>query len=91
MSRAWSEAGSAVVERLASVGGWWAKQQKVPLVNGQLRTASGSELRRGVVIPPTEAGWKRFLKEAKDTELSWTDLSGCAGWWWGRRMPRGAS
>jgi len=91
VSRAWSEAGSAVVEKLASVGGWWAKQQKVPLVNGRLRIASGSELRGGVVIPPTEAGWKRFLVEAKDTELSWTDLSGCAGWWWGRRMPRGAS
>ncbi len=91
VSRAWSEAGDAVVDKLASVGGWWAKQQKVPLVNGRLRIAGGAELRSGVVIPPTEAGWKRFLTEADGGELSWTDLAGCAGWWWGRRMSRGAA
>ncbi len=91
VSRAWTEAGAAVVDKLAAVGGWWAKQQKIPLVNGRLQIAGGGDLRGGVVIPPTEAGWKRFLTEARDTEISWSDLAGCAGWWWGRRMPRGAA
>lgn len=76
-----------VVERLASVGGWWAKQQKVPRFDGGLRVEGGEVLRAGGVIPPTDAGWQRFL--ATPSELPRADLVACAAWWWGRQLPRG--
>ena len=90
VSRTWPKVADAVVEALAGVGGWYARRQQVPMVNGKLRVGKGAQLKSGVVLPPSDAGWTRFLTEAQSTELSWSDLDRCAGWWWGRRMPRGA-
>lgn len=46
------------------------------------------------LIPPTEAGWSRFLALARQQggqkPLSWTDFDAAARFWWqDRRFPRG--
>jgi superfamily II DNA or RNA helicase len=89
--RAWKDVGGVVIERLASVSGWYAKQQKVPVVNGKLRVTGGSELSTGVVLSPTDAGWARFVKEGAESDLSWSERNACALWWWGRKLARGGA
>jgi superfamily II DNA or RNA helicase/SAM-dependent methyltransferase len=91
VQRAWKEVGGVVIERLASVSGWYAKQQKVPVVNGKLRVTGGSELSTGVVLSPTDTGWARFVKEGAESDLSWSERNACALWWWGRKLPRGGA
>jgi superfamily II DNA or RNA helicase len=91
VSEAWKAVGGVVIQRLASVSGWYAKQHKVPVVNGKLRVTGGAELREGVVIPPTDAGWARFVREGAESDLTWSERAACALWWWGRRLPRGGA
>ncbi|MCA9572330.1 MAG: hypothetical protein KC656_31035, partial [Myxococcales bacterium] len=91
VARAWAEVGEVVIARLASVSGWYARQQKVPVVNGKLRVTGGAELNTGVVISPTDAGWARFVREGAESELSWSERNACALWWWGRTLPRGGA
>lgn len=89
IDRWWPRVAHRVVEKLASSGGWYARQQRVPvLVAGSLRVAGGDALRRGEVLPPTEAGWRRFLELAPGSDLKWTELAEAGEYWWDNKLPR---
>ena len=85
----WERHGPEIVDRLASVSGWYAEQQRIPLVVGEtLQIAGGAELRQGKVLPPTLAGWQRFLALAPSSEITFTALAQAGTYWWARRIPR---
>ena len=44
---------------------------------------------RPAMLPPTDAGYARFLELAPASGLKWSKLNECALWWWARRIPRG--
>jgi len=62
----------------------------VPVVEGGKLKVVGSSLRlrqsTGELVPPTEAGWLRFL--ALRGEIERAELRGVAREWWGRSVPR---
>ncbi len=85
----WPRVAHQVVEKLAGSAGWYARQQKVPvLVAGALRVAGGDALRRGEVLPPTELGWRRFLELAPSSGLKWSELAEAGEYWWNNKLPR---
>ena len=89
VSRWWPRFAHRIVEKLASSGGWYARQQKVPVVaGGVLQVAGGDGLRRGEVLPPSEAGWRRFLELAPGSDLKWSELAETGEYWWDRKVPR---
>ena len=89
IARWWPRFAHRIVERLASAGGWYARQQKVPvLVAGELKVAGGEALRRGEVMPPTQAGWRRFVELAPGSGLKWSELAEAGEYWWDRKLPR---
>ena len=89
VDRWWPRVAHRIVEKLAGSAGWYARQQKVPvLVGGSLKVAGGDALRRGEVLPPTEAGWRRFLELAPGSDLKWTELAEAGEYWWTNKLPR---
>ncbi len=89
VGRWWPRFAHRIVEKLASSGGWYARQQKVPVqVAGELRIGGGDTLRRGEVLPPTEAGWRRLLEIAPSSGLKWSELAEAGEYWWDRKLPR---
>jgi len=59
------------------------------VVGGKLQVVGSSyELRQssGELVPPTEAGWLRFLELRGDTKSA--ELRRVAWGWWGRTLPR---
>jgi hypothetical protein len=71
------------------VSPYYADDQRVPIVvGGTLRIAKGRAVVDGNVIPPTEAGWARFLSLAPASGARWGELAEAGGWWWGRKIPR---
>ena len=89
VERWWPRVAHRVVEKLAGSGGWYARQQKVPvLVGAELRIGGGDTLRRGEVLPPTDAGWRRFVELGPSSGLKWSELAEAGEYWWSRKMPR---
>ena len=42
----------------------------------------------GHYVPPTKAGWARFVELALASEVAFTRLDEAAQYWWGRKAPR---
>ena len=91
LERHWPRIAPRVINRLASVRSWYAEGQKVPaLVRGELKVARGAALESPelTVLPPTLAGWERFLELGPAAGLKFTELDDAGEYWWGRRVPR---
>jgi hypothetical protein len=89
LERVWARHGEQVVERLAAATSWYAEQQRVPmLAHGQLRVGRGVQIGQGEVLPPTRAGWRRFLGLAPTAGLKFGELEEVAAYWWDRKLPR---
>jgi len=87
--RWWPRIASKVVETLASASRYYVNDQKVPIVvDGELRIASGREIRSGDVIPPIAEGWQEYLALAPASGLKWTELARAGEYWWSRKVPR---
>jgi hypothetical protein len=52
-----------------------------------LAIAAGSEVRGAVILPPTLAGWQRFLELAPTSGESYTTLKEIGLSWWDRKIP----
>jgi hypothetical protein len=50
--------------------------------------ASGAEIRGATILPPTCAGWQRFLELAPRSGESFTNLKEIGLDWWGRKIPQ---
>jgi hypothetical protein len=62
--------------------------EKVPVTDDEgLAVASGSEVRGSTILPPTLAGWQRFLELAPRSGESFTTLKEIGLAWWGRKIP----
>jgi len=89
IARWWPRFAGRIVERLSRAGSWYARQQRIPvLVGAELRITGGEELRRGELLPPTEAGWRRLLELAPGSGLKWSELAEAGEYWWDRKLPR---
>ena len=89
LARTWERFGGRVIERMAEASSWYADRQKVPVViDGTLQVGSGRRLLAGFVLPPTLAGWQRFLELAPASELKFTELAQAGTYWWDRKIPR---
>jgi hypothetical protein len=95
-SLAWRGASDAWLEK------WWPRfaqpiaeglaasyhSEKVPVVDDEgLAVASGAEVRGSTILPPTLAGWQRFLELAPRSGESFTTLKEIGLAWWGRKIP----
>jgi superfamily II DNA or RNA helicase len=88
LERVWTQHGEDIVRRLAAATSWYAEQQRVPLVRGALRVGRGVQLGQGAVLPPTLAGWRRFLALAPASGLRFGEIEEMALYWWDRKLPR---
>ena len=85
---AWQRHGAAIIEKLGSVRSWFQEAQRVPVVaRGVLHVGAVGKL-GGDVLPPTKAGWDRFVELAPASEVAFTRLDEAAQYWWGRKAPR---
>ncbi len=50
-------------------------------------SASGDDIRGGKVVPPTRAGWQRFLELGPASGEKFTRLKEIGQAWWGRSIP----
>ncbi|MBL9102747.1 MAG: hypothetical protein JNL82_17505 [Myxococcales bacterium] len=67
-----------------------ADEPRYPLVVGdRLLLAAGPALRRGELIAPTLAGWRRYLQLAPPSGLRRGELREVAAHYWERPLPRG--
>jgi hypothetical protein len=82
----WSRWGDAIVQAMASTGGWAASLQ-VPAIRGG-RLVLGLTPPLSSVLPPTVAGWQRFLELAPLAGEKFGVLEDAGLWWFGRRIPR---
>ena len=57
------------------------------VVRGALHVGAVGKL-GGDVLPPTKAGWARFLALAATSEETFTRLDEASEYWWGRKAPR---
>ena len=63
-------------------------RESVPVVDDEgMAVAAGSEVRGAVILPPTLAGWQRFLELAPRSGESFTTLKEIGLAWWGRKIP----
>ena len=64
-------------------------EEKVPVVDAEgLAIASGRELRGASLVPPTRAGWQRFLELAPASGESFSTLRDVGLSWWDRKVPQ---
>ena len=82
----WSRWGDEIVQAMASTGGWAANLQ-VPAIRGD-QLVLGLTPPYRAVIPPTLAGWQRFLELAPHAGEKFTALENAGRWWFGRSIPR---
>jgi predicted RNA methylase len=82
----WARWGDRIVRGMAEMGGW-ARNLWVPGVSlGRL--VFGLDAMHAEVIPPTLAGWQRFLELAPAAGIKFTELDRAGRWWFGRSIPR---
>jgi hypothetical protein len=81
----WLRFETALAEALARSG----QREKVPVVDAEgLAIANGDELRGATILPPTRAGWQRFIELAPTSGESFTTLKDVGLGWWGRKVPQ---
>jgi hypothetical protein len=62
--------------------------ESVPVVDDEgMAVTAGAEVRGAVILPPTLAGWQRFLELAPRSGESFTTLKEIGLAWWGRKIP----
>ncbi|MFS8065297.1 MAG: SNF2-related protein [Byssovorax sp.] len=82
----WSRWGDEVARAMALTGSWAANLQ-VPAIRGG-RLVLGLTPPPSSVLPPTLAGWRRFLEMAPLSGEKFSVLEDAGLWWFGRRIPR---
>jgi hypothetical protein len=86
----WGRWGEAIVTAMVSTGGWAANLPVPIVVKGRLEL--GLSAAGGEVLPPTLAGWQRFLALAPGanvgTERRFTKLHDAGIWWFDRAIPQ---
>jgi superfamily II DNA or RNA helicase/predicted RNA methylase len=82
----WARWGNEIVSAMASTGSWAAKLQIPAIRNGQL--VFGLTPSTSSVLPPTAAGWQRFLELAPLSGEKFTVLEEVGWWWFNRGIPR---
>ena len=78
--------GAEIVRAMASTGGW-AANLRVPVIT-RGRLVFGLTPGHGEVIPPTLAGWQRFLNLAPASGEKFGEIEDVGRWWFGRTVPR---
>jgi predicted RNA methylase len=86
VERQWSRWGGEIVAAAESTGGW-AANLRVPVVARE-RLVLGLRSPHGEVIPPTLAGWQRFLALAPASGAKFGEIEDVGRWWFGRTIPR---
>ncbi len=87
-SDAWLEKWWPRFEAAITDGLVGAVRDEVPVESTKgLLLASGDDIRGGKVIPPTRAGWQRFLELAPASGEKFTRLKEIGQAWWGRSIP----
>ena len=96
-SMSWRGASDAWLEK------WWARfegriaeglaasfrDEQAPVVDSEgFVVATGKEIRGAQILPPTRAGWQRFLGLAPRSGESYTTLKELGEEWWGRKIPQ---
>ncbi len=65
------------------------RHEHAPVVDEEgLAIATGAEIRGTTVLPPTRAGWLRFIELAPKSGESFTTLKEIGEEWWGRKIPQ---
>jgi hypothetical protein len=80
----WPRFADQITEALASS----YHGEKVPVADEEgLAVAAGAEIRGSTILPPTLAGWQRFLELAPKSGEGFTTLKEVGLAWWGRKIP----
>jgi SNF2-related domain/N-6 DNA Methylase/Helicase conserved C-terminal domain len=82
----WSRWGDAIVRAMAPAAAWASNLQVPAIRSGQL--VLGLTPTPSSVLPPTVAGWQRFLELAPRSGEKFGTLEDAGLWWFGRRIPR---
>ncbi len=65
------------------------RDEQAPVVDAEgLAIASGTEIRGATILPPTRAGWQRFLELSPRSGENFTTLKEIGLDWWGRKIPQ---
>ncbi|TNE90358.1 MAG: hypothetical protein EP330_08565 [Deltaproteobacteria bacterium] len=80
----WAVVGLSVQQTLAQA---YSKPAVPTVFEGALRVARGQAALDGEVLPPTDAGWERFLTLSRTSEAPPRDLESVAEAWWHRPIP----
>ncbi|MBL9102488.1 MAG: hypothetical protein JNL82_16120 [Myxococcales bacterium] len=84
LAKWWPRFADQITEALASS----YHREKVPVTDEEgLAVASGPEVRGATILPPTLAGWQRYLELAPKSGESFTTLKDVGLAWWGRKIP----
>jgi hypothetical protein len=76
-------------ERIARAIAGSTRQEVVPVVvDGKLSLRSGEGVLAGELLPPTRAGWERYLELAPASGHKFTELLDIGRFWWVRRIPQ---
>jgi hypothetical protein len=87
-SDAWLEKWWPRFEAVITEGLAKSRGEKVPVVDDEgMAIASGSDIRGAAILPPTRAGWQRFLDLAPRSGESYATLKEIGLGWWGRKIP----
>lgn len=71
----------------------FARHRTPVVIGGKLAKVKRSEVCKGVVLPPTEAGWLDFValvseQAPEDLAEEWSDWGRVARDWWGKTLPK---
>ena len=83
--RQWARWGVEIVKAAASTGGWASNFQAPAIRNGQL--VIGLTPPFSSVLPPTDAGWREYLRLAPRAGIKFQELAQAGLFWWDRRIP----
>lgn len=85
LTRWWPLFGDRIAKALAAS----SHRETVPVVvTGRLQLRSGLGVVEGELLPPTRAGWARYLELAPASGHKFTELLDVGRFWWERRIPQ---
>ena len=76
----WARWGDKIVQAMASTGGW-AANLAVPAIRGG-RLVLGLTPPFSAVLPPTDDGYREFLRLAPGAGIKFTELENASVFWW---------
>ncbi|MCY1065620.1 SNF2-related protein [Nannocystis sp. RBIL2] len=85
LDRWWPRFADTIADKMA---GAYAREKAPIVLDGKLVLATGEALREGSLLPPTRAGWQRFLELAPSSGENFTVLKDIGLAWWGRKVPQ---